>query len=137
MIEKAEQRLGSGDDGTHRIRIMRTEELRRVVAIGKHHDAQVDRITTTLDRRLPVDEFARAIRRLLARGITVEEIDNARGEAADELDMLGRERRAERGDDVFDAGPVHGDDIGIALHDDGLAAVDDGILRNVDTEHVR
>lgn len=71
------------------------EELRRVVAIGKHHDAQVDRITTALDRRLPVDELARAIRRLLARGITVEEIDDTRGEAADELDMLGRERRAE------------------------------------------
>lgn len=51
--------------------------------------------------------------------------------------MLGRERRSERGDDVGDTRLVHGDDVGVAFHDDGLTTRHDRAFRDVDAEHVR
>ena len=95
---------------------MRRDELHRIVAVGQHHAAQVHRIL--------LDKLNRAARGLLAGSVAVKHIDDTLGKTGERLHMMLRERRAQRGDDVFDPRLPAGNAIGIAFHDD------DGILRN-------
>lgn len=57
-------------------------------------------------------------------GVAIEHIYNALGKTGECLNVMFRERRAQRGDDVFDPRLPAGDAVGIPLHHDG------GILRN-------
>ena len=95
---------------------MRGDELHGVVAVGKHHAAQVHRIL--------LDKLNRAACGLLTGGVAIKHIDNALGKTGERLYVMFRQRRAQRGDDVFDPRLPAGDAIGISLHHDG------GILRN-------
>ena len=95
---------------------MRRDELHGVVAVRQHHAAQVHRIL--------LDKLNRAARGLLTGGVAIEHIYNALGKAGECLNVVFRQRRAQRGDDVFDPCLPAGDAVGIPLHHDG------GILRN-------
>ena len=57
--------------------------------------------------------------------------------ARQHLDLLRGKRRAQRGDAVRDARLVGGDDVGVALHDDGLEVGGDGRLGPLEGEKVR
>ena len=99
---------------------MRGDELHGVVAVGKHHAAQVHRIL--------LDKLNRASRGLLTGGVAIEHIDNALGKTGERLYVMFRQRRAQRGDDVFDPRLPAGDAIGISLHHDGGILRDDKLL---------
>ena len=99
---------------------MRRDELHGVVAVGQHHAAQVHRIL--------LDKLNRATGGLLARGIAIEHIHDTLGKAGERLDVMLRERGAQRGDNVFDPRLPAGDAIGIALHHDGRILRNDKLL---------
>ena len=99
---------------------MRRDELHGVVAVRQHHAAQVHRIL--------LDKLNRAARSLLTGGVAIEHIYNALGKAGERLYMMFRQRRAQRGDDVFDPCLPAGDAVGIALHHDGGILRDDKLL---------
>ena len=99
---------------------MRRDELHGVVAVGQHHAAQVHRIL--------LDKLNRATGGLLTGSIAVKHIDDALCKTGERLDVMLRQRRAQRGDDVFDPCLPAGDAIGIALHHDGGILRDDKLL---------
>ena len=99
---------------------MRRDELHGVVAVGQHHAAQVHRIL--------LDKLNRAASGLLTGGVAIEHIYNALGKTGERLYVMLRERRAQRGDDVFDPCLPAGDAVGIALHHDGGILRDDKLL---------
>ena len=61
-------------------------------------------------------------------GVAIEHIHNALGKTGERLDVMLRERGAQRGDDVFDPRLPAGDAIGISLHHDGGILRDDKLL---------
>ena len=99
---------------------MRRDELHGVVAVGKHHAAQVHRIL--------LDKLNRAASGLLTGGVAIEHIYNALGKTSECLNVMFRQRRAQRGDDVFDPRLPAGDAVGIPLHHDGGILRDDKLL---------
>ena len=99
---------------------MRRDELHGIVAVGQYHAAQVHRIL--------LDKLNRAAGGLLARGIAVKHIHDALGKASERLDVMLRERGAQRGDNVFNPRLPAGDAVGIALHHDGGILRDDKLL---------
>ena len=99
---------------------MRRDELHGIVAVGQHHAAQVHRIL--------LDKLYRATGGLLARGIAVKHIHDALGKAGERLDVMLRERSAQRGDDVFNPRLPTGDAVGIALYHDSGILRDDKLL---------
>ena len=104
------------------------DELHGVVAVGQYHAAQVHRIL--------LDKLNRAAGGLLARGIAIEHIHDALGKASERLDVMLRERSAQRGDNVFNPRLPAGDAIGIALHHDGGILRDDKLLGPIKTVEV-
>ena len=119
-VDKVHERLGSVDARLKLLSTMRRDELHGVVAVGQHHAAQVHRIL--------LDKLNRATGGLLARGIAIEHIHDTLGKAGERLDVMLRERGAQRGDNVFDPRLPAGDTIGIALHHDGRILRDDKLL---------
>ena len=99
---------------------MRRNELHGIVAVGQHHAAQVHRIL--------LDKLNRTASGLLTGGIAVKHIHDALGKAGERLDVMLRERGAQRGDDVFNPRLPTGDAIGITLHHDGGILRDDKLL---------
>ena len=99
---------------------MRRNKLHRVVAVGQHHAAQVHRIL--------LDKLNRTARGLLTGGVAIEHIHDALGKAGERLDVMLRERGAQRGDDVFNPRLPTGDAVGIALYHDGGILRDDKLL---------
>ena len=61
-------------------------------------------------------------------GVAIEHIYNALGKTGERLNVMFRQRRAQRGDDVFDPRLPAGDAVGIALHHDGGILRDDKLL---------
>ena len=103
-------------------------KLHRIVAVGEHHAAQIHRIL--------LDKLNRAAGGLLTGGIAVKHIDDALGKAGERLDVMLRERSAQRGDNVFDPRLPAGNAIGIALHHDGRILRDDKLLGPIKTVEV-
>ena len=99
---------------------MRGDELHGVVAVGKHHAAQVHRIL--------LDKLNRAASGLLTGGVAIEHIHDALGKAGERLYMMFRQRRAQRGDDVFNPRLPAGDTVGISLHHNSGILRDDKLL---------
>ena len=97
---------------------MGVDELGRVEVVGQRDGEQVDARGAGLGRHGGVDELQSAIGGSLTCGIAVEQIHDAFARVTRQhADMRTRERRAQGGDRVADAGLVHGDDIGVALRD--------------------
>ena len=99
---------------------MRRDELHGIVAVGQHHTAQVHRIL--------LNKLNRATGGFLTGGIAVKHIHDALGKAGERLDVMLRQRRAQRSDDVFNPRLPAGDAVGIALNHDGGILRDDKLL---------
>ena len=99
---------------------MGRDELHGIVAVRQHHAAQVHRIL--------LDKLNRATGGLLARGIAVKHIHDALGKAGERLDVMLRERGAQRSDNIFNPRLPTGDAVGIALYHDGGILRDDKLL---------
>ena len=127
-VNKVHKRLGSVDARLQCLAAMRRDELHGIVTVGQHHAAQIHRIL--------LNKLNRTARGLLARGIAVEHIHDALGEAGERLDVMLRERSAQRGDDVFNPRLPAGDAVGIALHHDGGILRDDKLLGPIKTVEV-
>ena len=119
-VHKVHEGFGGVDTRLQRLATMRRDELHGIVAVGQHHAAQVHRIL--------LDKLNRAARGLLTGGVTIEHIHDAFGKASERLNVMLRERGAQRGDDVFDPRLPAGDAVGIALHHDGRILRDDKLL---------
>ena len=119
-VHKVHEGLGRVNARLQRLTTMRRDELHGVVAVGQHHAAQVHRIL--------LDKLNRAARGLLAGGVAIEHIHDALGKTGECLNVMFRQRRAQRGDDVFDPRLPAGDAVGIALHHDGGILRDDKLL---------
>ena len=100
------------------------QEFVRIQFIGQRADAHVD--------RLGEEHLDGAVRGLLPGSVAVEEEHDALRKALQDARVLTGERGAERCHHVGHAGGVAGDDIGVALADDGRARVDDRLLGEVD-----
>ena len=96
------------------------DELHGIVAVGQHNAAKVHRIL--------LDKLNRTTGGLLSGGVTIEHVHDALGKAGERLDVMLRERGAQRGDNVFNPRLPTGDAIGIALHHDGGILRDDKLL---------
>ncbi len=99
---------------------MRRDELHGIVTVGQHHATQIHRIL--------LDKLNRATGGLLTGGIAVKHIHDALGKASERLNVMLRERGAQRGDNVFNPRFPTGDAVGIALHHDGGILRDDKLL---------
>ena len=99
---------------------MRRDELHGIVTVGQHHAAQVHRIL--------LDKLNRTASGLLTGGIAVKHIHDALGKTGERLDVMLRERGAQRSDNVFNPRLPTGDAVGIALHHDGGILRDDKLL---------
>ena len=119
-VDKIHKRLGRVDALLQLLAAVRRDELHGIVTVGQHHAAQVHRIL--------LDKLNRATGGLLARGIAVKHIHDALGKAGERLDVMLRERGAQRGDDVFNPRLPAGDAVGIALHHNGGILRDDKLL---------
>ena len=99
------------------------QELVRVQFIGQRADAHVD--------RLGEEHLDGAVRCLLSGGVAVEEKHDALREPLEDARVVAGERGAERRHHVGHAGGVAGDDVRVALADDGRTGVDDRLLCQV------
>ena len=102
---------------------MRRDELHGIVTVGQHHAAQVHRIL--------LDKLNRTASSLLTGGIAVKHIHDALGKTSERLDVMLRERGAQRSDNVFNPRLPTGDAVGISLHHDGGILRDDKLLSPV------
>ena len=107
---------------------MRRDELHGIVTVGQHHAAQVHRIL--------LDKLNRTASGLLTGGIAVKHIHDALGKTSERLDVMLRERGAQRSDNVFNPRLPTGDAVGIALHHDGSILRDDKLLGPIKTVEV-
>ena len=69
-------------------------------------------------------------------GVAIEHIHNALGKTGERLDVMLRERGAQRSDNVFNPRLPAGDAIGITLHHDGGILRDDKLLGPIKTVEV-
>ena len=119
-VHKVHEGLGGVNAFLQLLSAVRRDELHGIVAVGQHHAAQVHGIL--------LDKLNRATGGLLSGGIAVEHIHDALGKAGERLDVMLRERGAQRGDDVFNPRLPAGDAVGIALHHNGGILRDDKLL---------
>ena len=119
-VDKVHEGLGRVNARLKLLAAMRRDELHGVVAVGQHHAAQVHRIL--------LDKLNRAAGSLLTGGVAIEHIYNALGKTGERLNVMFRQRCAQRGDDVFDPCLPASDAVGIALHHDGGILRDDKLL---------
>ena len=119
-VHKVHEGLGRIDACLQCLATVRRDELHGIVAVGQHHTAQVHRIL--------LDKLNRAAGGLLTGSIAVEHIHDALGKTGERLYVMLRQRRTQRGDDIFDPRLPAGDAIGIALHHDGGILRDDKLL---------
>ena len=112
------------------------QDLVGVAAVGQLDDAHVVQGDPGVVARQLADQLLerRGAERagLLARGVDVVGEGDPLRVAGDQRDLLGRQRGAERGDHVVEPGLVGHQRVGVALDDDGLAALADRRLRPVD-----
>ena len=119
-VHEVHERLGGVNAFLQLPSAVRRDELHGIVTVGQHHAAQVHRIL--------LDKLNCTASGLLTGGIAVKHIHDALGKAGERLDVMLRERGAQRGDNVFDPRLPAGDAVGIALHHDGRILRDDKLL---------
>ena len=100
---------------------MGREELHGVLAVRQHHADHRGRGL--------VDELHRTLGRTLTSLVAVKHADDARDALAlHEPDVIYAEGRPQRRHRIGEAGLVHGDDVGVALADDGRPGCRHGLL---------
>ena len=101
------------------------QEAVRVLAVREGADGEVDVRTE--------EDLDRTIGGALSRGVPVEDQGHPGADALEPAGVELRQGRAEGGDRIGETGLVAGDGVGVALDDDGMALVDDRLLRQMES----
>ena len=128
LDHELDERAGALELLGHGVGAVLLQKLVGVLSAGQHHAGE---------RGLGALDVAHGgLGGVLAGSVAVEHADDRLGEARERADVLERKRGAEGGDRVGEARLVHGDDVHVALGDDGVAARGDALLGVVEGEHV-